>query len=320
MFATTSNEGIAISLQSLVGCKQWAQHIQLPYHRKPSGQSASGFSSPFRGRGIDFEETRIYQPGDDIRTMDWRVTARTGKPHTKVYREERERPTFFLVDYNPSMFFGSKVAFKSVIAAKVAAMLAWAAAREGDRVGGLVFSGNLLRTTPLKASSQGVLPLLKSLANVSSPPETHPCENSLATALQRFRTLAKPGSLVFILSDFNGLNQQAEKQLSELSKHSDCFALWMLDPLEVAPPPPGEYPLCKILPNQKTSNEKNPIVSLNCFDKKIRAAYQEQFIQRECTLKRTLTNRGIPLSSILTSHNLVKRLQHLFVGGPRGRP
>jgi len=144
--------------------------FNYPIIANPQAKAPVDFPHPFGGRGIDFEETRIYQPGDDIRTMDWRVTARTGKPHTKVYREERERPTFFLVDYNPSMFFGSKVAFKSVIAAKTAAILAWAAAREGNRVGGLVFSGNLLRTTPLKASSHGVLPLLKSLANVSSPP------------------------------------------------------------------------------------------------------------------------------------------------------
>ncbi len=112
-----------------------ARNIKLDSRLYAIAETAGNRQSRFRGRGIDFQESRNYQPGDDIRTMDWRVTARTGRPHTKVFQEERERPIIIVIDCNPSMFFGTRVAFKAVIAARLAALIAWAAIRNGDRIG-----------------------------------------------------------------------------------------------------------------------------------------------------------------------------------------
>ena len=123
------DDAIIPSLESLLRLRAEARSLGLS-QRNMAAHQAGGYRSAFRGRGIDFEEVRVYQPGDDIRIMDWRVTARTGEPHTKVYREERERPVLFLVDQGASMMFGTQVAFKSVIAARIAALLALGGARQ----------------------------------------------------------------------------------------------------------------------------------------------------------------------------------------------
>ena len=131
--------------------------------------SGGGYVSPYRGRGMEFEEVRAYQPGDDIRNMDWRVTARTGRPHTKLFREERERPVLFLVDLGPSMAFGTRVAFKSVVAARAAALLAWAARDNGDRIGGIVFAGKRHRELRPAARERGMLPFSRHWSTCNSP-------------------------------------------------------------------------------------------------------------------------------------------------------
>ena len=117
-----------------------------------------GHLSRFRGRGMEFDESRIYQPGDDPRNMDWRVTARSGRPHVKLFREKRERPVWLLVDIGPRMRFGTRVAFKSVIAARAAALLAWAAADRGDRVGGMVFDESRSFERRPATRAHGLLP------------------------------------------------------------------------------------------------------------------------------------------------------------------
>ncbi|NKB46587.1 MAG: DUF58 domain-containing protein, partial [Legionellales bacterium] len=132
---------ITVSLTQLIQLRFAAQLIDLRAHKRVRSQLLGGHLSSLRGRGMEFDEVRAYQAGDDIRTMDWRVTARTNKPHIKLYHEERERPVLLLVDFRPAMFFGTRVTFKSVIAAKVAALLGWAAIANGDRLGGVVFSG-----------------------------------------------------------------------------------------------------------------------------------------------------------------------------------
>ncbi len=128
---------------------------------------AGGYLSGFKGRGMDFEEVRAYQPGDDVRLIDWRVTARTGKPFTKIFHEERERPVFIVVDLSATMFFGTKTAFKSVIAAKVAALIAWAAVKNGDRVGGIFYGGENCHELRPKSRNRGVLPFLKLLCEAT---------------------------------------------------------------------------------------------------------------------------------------------------------
>ena len=134
--------GVYAELADLIALRYGARNLQIGKRKRALSVLAGPNKSNFRGRGIDFEEVRGYQPGDDIRTIDWRVTARTGSAHTKLFREERERPVLLVVDQRNSMFFGSQHCFKSVLAAQLASLLAWSALNNGDRVGGLVFNDN----------------------------------------------------------------------------------------------------------------------------------------------------------------------------------
>ena len=124
--------------------------------------------SRFRGRGMDYRESRAYQPGDDVRSMDWRITARTGVPHVKLYQEERERPVVLFLDLNPGMFFGSRGMLKSVAAARAAALVAWAAAERGDRVGAMLFDGGHCDLPP-RGGRHGVLRLIRELVEHTDP-------------------------------------------------------------------------------------------------------------------------------------------------------
>ena len=130
---------VSIRLKTLIDLAKSIAMLKRRRHQIKAGQNGE-YVSRFKGRGMEFDETRIYQPGDDIRSIDWRVTARSDKTHTKVYREERERPVFISVDYRPTMAFATRGVFKSVQAAKIAGLLAWSAQANGDRIGGQIFN------------------------------------------------------------------------------------------------------------------------------------------------------------------------------------
>ncbi|MEL0036505.1 MAG: DUF58 domain-containing protein [Gammaproteobacteria bacterium] len=136
------DHGVRLTVDELLSLRQQASALDLASKYQVSSTLAGGYRSKFRGRGMDFDEARLYQPGDDIRNIDWRVTARTGKAHTKLFKEERERPVFILIDQSARLFFGSKVAFKSVIAARASALLVWACVNAGCRIGGVIFDDN----------------------------------------------------------------------------------------------------------------------------------------------------------------------------------
>ncbi|MBY0274525.1 DUF58 domain-containing protein, partial [Candidatus Binatia bacterium] len=130
--------GIVASVAELVALRSDAARLDASPRGRVRTLHAGAYASAFRGRGMEFDETRAYQPGDDVRAIDWRVTARTGRVHTKLFHEERERPVLLLVDQRMHMRFGTRDAFKSVVAARAAATVAWAARDQGDRVGGLI--------------------------------------------------------------------------------------------------------------------------------------------------------------------------------------
>lgn len=245
--------GSTLSRPALVGLRGSARRLTLQPHSRPQASSAGGYLSHFRGRGMEFDETRIYQPGDEIRHMDWRVTARSGQPHVKMFREERERPVWLWVDQGPEMQFGTRRAWKSVRAAEAAALLAWAAVDGGDRLGALVFADEHHRELPPRARHVGALRLIETLSKpqtlsrgVASP--AGPLSGSSAAAgkhdpLERLARLARPGSLLFLLSDFAGLDQQQERLLTRLAAHSEVVLGLVYDPLEAEPPPAGRYPV-----------------------------------------------------------------------------
>lgn len=219
--------------------------------RQPAASALAGaYRSRFRGRGVDFLESRNYQPGDDIRNMDWRVTARTGRPHTKVFQEERERPVLVVLDASPSLFFGTRTRLKSVAAGQMAAAIAWAAVRRGDRIGGFLFAPGRHRELRPAGGRRGAMRLISGLVDwldPDSPVVSRSVSSALgpeplSTVLERVRHTARPGSLVVVISDFFGLDEDSNRHVSNLRRHSDIIGCQVIDACEQNLPT-GRYPI-----------------------------------------------------------------------------
>lgn len=223
------------------------QPLRLPVP-KASGSSAQAGQrlSKTRGRGMEFDEVRHYQAGDDVRAIDWRVTARTGQTHTKLFREEKERPVFLCVDFSNSMWFGSQLMLKSLQAAHVAAGIAWHTVQRGDRVGGLIYNSHQHVEIKPQARQHGALLLLRQL--IALHPATAPVTNNspeqrleslpanedqdLAQQLRRLMKLCRPGADIVIISDFSALDGSTIKLLQNLRKHHTVTAIMITDPFE----------------------------------------------------------------------------------------
>ena len=165
--ATVDGDNLVhVSPSTLIALRGAGESLTLKASRISARQSGN-YLSRFKGRGMEFDEARLYQPGDDVRTMDWRVTARTGKPHTKLYCEERERAVLTWVDMRPTMFFATRGAFKSVIAARAAALLGWSANRQGDRLGGLVFNADTHHELRPKRGKSATLKMMQLISTAS---------------------------------------------------------------------------------------------------------------------------------------------------------
>jgi uncharacterized protein (DUF58 family) len=212
--------------------------------RQPAASALAGaYRSRFRGRGVDFLESRNYQPGDDIRNMDWRVTARTGRAHTKVFQEERERPVLVVMDASPSLYFGTRRRLKSVAAGQMAAAIAWSAVRRGDRIGGFLFAPGRHRELRPAGGRRGAMRMIQGLVDWLQPEETpEQVQDSLSGALERVRHAVRPGSLIIIISDFFSLDEDSNRHLSRLRQHNDVIGCQVLDVAEHLLPA-GRYPI-----------------------------------------------------------------------------
>ena len=243
--ATNDNafDPVHISVAALVGLNRDAASISLS-SGAIRARYGGDYHSPFKGRGMEFDESRPYQHGDDIRNIDWRVTARTNETHTKLFREERERPVFVWVDFRRPMFFATRGSFKAVIAARLASLIAWSANFNGDRTGGVVFSENVHHELKPQRGKTGVLRLINNL--VKHPAWQHYKERqtdkrSGSKALARLRRVARPGSMIFLLSDFRNLDDIALSQITTLSRNNDVVMIYIYDLLEKDLPGFGQY-------------------------------------------------------------------------------
>lgn len=296
--------GIQISLKELLKLQFHASQLDLHSHKRVASDLAGLQTSMFRGRGVDFSEVRVYQPGDDIRMMDWRVTARTGKAHTKVFQEERERPVILITDYRANMFFGTRNMFKSVAAAMVTSLLAFAASKQGDRVGGLLIQSNDLQLFPVRATERGVLPILYALADQHEADSAQSTPGMISKALQQVRKLSHAGALVFIISDFQGFSKQSKQQLVQLAKAHQVVAIWISDPIEHTPPPMNHYRFTNLSGSQ--------YVTLDVSRKANRKMYKKQFTDFHDELNHIFSGLRIPLCDIGTQTSVVKQLHQYF--------
>ncbi|NOR20734.1 MAG: DUF58 domain-containing protein [Xanthomonadales bacterium] len=242
MTDTLPGDGIHLSAAELIALKPRCNALSLPMHRPTVSALAGAYRSRFRGRGVDFVESRNYLPGDDIRNMDWRVTARTGKPHTKIFQEERERPVLIVVDASPSLYFGTRTRLKSVAAGQLAAAVAWAAVRRGDRIGAFLFAADGHRELRPAGGRRGAMRVIQGLVDWLNPETAHQGHEPLSASLERVRHAVRPGSLVIIISDFFNLDEQCHRHLSRLRQHNDVIGCQVMDPAEQHLPV-GRFPI-----------------------------------------------------------------------------
>jgi uncharacterized protein (DUF58 family) len=234
--AAGKDQGVYVDLDDLLALEYRGRRVSfLP--RQPVRSLLSGrFASRMRGRGLNFEEIRDYRPGDDVRSIDWKVTARLQRPHVRVFNEERDRQALLVVDQRLSMFFGSRLSMKSVTAAQAAAIAAWRVLGVGDRVGAIVFDDRGLVEFRAQRSRSTVLQILSAIVAknralgvgrgiVSAP-------SMLNNALKQAQRRALHDAVVVIVSDFDGADGETRSMIGALNRHNDVVALLVHDPLQ----------------------------------------------------------------------------------------
>lgn len=292
---------VRVRQSTLIGLNRDALGLPL-ISNSVKAQMAGGHLSAFRGRGMEYHESRPYQPGDDIRAIDWRVTARSGETYTKVYREERERPVLLWLDLTRSMFFGTQNCFKSVLAAKLAALLAWSSVQHGDRLGFLIFSETHHREFRPARGKHSALHFVQKLVD---HPAWEPDATAVADpqagfrALRRLRQVTRPGSLVVLLSDFRFLDPGCRGQLVELARHNDVVMIHAHDPFELSLPPPGLY---RVTDGVET-------VEIDTSPRPLRDAYRARYADHIDRLKRLCKELELFLIDISTSDDMLAELK-----------
>ncbi|WP_079202237.1 DUF58 domain-containing protein [Pseudomonas sp. CC6-YY-74] len=306
-----SQPGVRVNLAELIEMRHRVREVQLfstPAKRSPL---IGLHHSKLRGRGVDFDQVRVYQAGDDVRTIDWRVTARTQEPHTKLFHEERERPTYILVEQSQRLFFGSGLMFKSVLAAQAASLIGWAALGHNDRIGGLVFGEEQHEIKP-RRSKQSLLQLLNRLAraNQALSSDAQTSRDSFGLALRRAREVLRPGSLAVIICDERTLGDSSEQQLNLLARHTDLLLLPISDPLDHALPAAGLLRFA----------ERGAQLELDTHDASLRQAYRAQGEARQARWQRLAQKLGVPLLALSTQREMIEQLRdHLNAQRPGKR-
>ena len=295
--------GLAASLKELVALEGWTAGLSLPPVRRVLSRQAGAYRSPFRGRGMEFAEVRAYVPGDDVRSIDWKVTARRGRTHTKLFHEERDRPVLVFADLRPPMQFGSRLAFKSVAAARAASLAGWVALKQGDRIGGLVVAGGAHRELPPQRDRRQLMRLLHALSGATvapAGPETDAGE-PLHRSLRRLRRVTRPGSLVLLFSDFHDLDAAAADELMRLGRHAEGLAFLVHDPLEATAPLPGRYRVTDGRPGGE-------MAVLRADDARWRRAYEDLFASRRQALAEACRKGGLAFRELSTVDDPVRAL------------
>lgn len=224
---------IHVDVAHLQSLRHHAGSLSFSPRQPPRSVLSGRHGARLRGRGLNFEELRRYLPGDDVRSIDWKVTARTGEPHRRVFTEERDRPALLVVDQRMAMFFGSRLNMKSVTAAETAALAAFRILDQNDRVGGVVFGDEMIAEIRPERSTRAVDRLLTAIADANrllraDAPALEP--SSLGARLEAVARIARRDHLVMVISDFDGLDQQTEMLLGGLSRHNDVVICLVTDP------------------------------------------------------------------------------------------
>lgn len=295
--------GQAVVYSDLHRLNDWrfhVKHLKLGHQQSVTSRSGGASRSLRKGRGMDFSEVRQYQAGDEVRHIDWRVTARTQKPHTKLFSEEHERPILFIVEQSAALFFGSQKKFKSVLALDILSTLGWAALNQGDRVGGTIVGSN--QWIAPKRQDKHLQQLFQLGLNQQQTLTTAGNANHQAWSiqLQRLIPMVHPNSKIIFIGELEPL-KHCVSQLQTLSKHSDILAIQLVDPLEYQLPNNGVLSL--------TNGEHN--VKIDTDDLQIQQKYAEQFHQAWLSLQQSLNQAKVQTVKVETTDNLIDQLMQL---------
>ena len=310
--ATSADGRVYIDAAHLAKLEFHAHGLSFVAPAPVSSVLSGSHASRLRGRGLNFEEIRAYLPGDDVRHIDWKVSLRLGKPQVRAYTEERDRPLLVVVDQRMSMFFGSRRAFKSVVAAEVAALAVWMGFTAGDRVGGVLFNDSqVVRVKPLRSRSRikmlfGALATMNRALHAESEARTD--YGQLDAALEGVLKLAGHDYLICIISDFAGASERTRKLLRQLSAHNDVVAAMIFDPLWQSMP---EHRALVV-------SEGRLQVELRIEQERVRAPLSTLFSGRTAEVAELLRSSGAPLMALSTAEPTIEQVRRLF--GERARP
>lgn len=287
--------------------RDFAFKPRQPVHSILSGR----YASRLRGRGLNFEELRRYLPGDDIRAMDWKVTARTRSPHVRVYSEEKDRAVLLVVDQRINMFFGTRERMKSVTAAELAALGAWRALDSGDRVGLVAFNDTEVVDIKPRRSQQTVMSILHTVVSMNHQlrinSEHKPGPQQLNEAMAKAVRLATHDVLVVIVSDFFGADEQTEKLVTQLAVHNDVLGLLVHDPIRLAP-----------AAHNISVSDGSLQMPLALADPKVREILANDYREEQERITHFLRKLSAPLLMISNEGDVVEQVRHLL-GMPTGR-
>jgi uncharacterized protein (DUF58 family) len=286
-------------LDDLLELRHQAHTLGLASHHLVNSSFSGLYASVFRGTGLDFEEVREYREGDDIRNMEWNVTARTNSPHLKVFREERERSMVLCVDQGPHMGFGTRGTFKSIQAARAAALLGWAANSMNDRVGGLLFgdTGNTTRHFRPTKDRRALWRLLKALSRPSHKEQSP--DDQLLWALQQADKGTLTGSLIFVIADFNRESASLEAILGKLCQRHTIALIPVDDPADRTLPDMG-----RALFTDPNGN----LVEIDTSDAGGRQAYEAYWEGNRNALLSIANRLGIPVLPVTTDQDVHQSL------------
>lgn len=296
--------GIYCTVEELLVEGRKSQGANLHLRRKAVASQSGGKRSSIRGRGMEFYESRPYVAQDEMRTIDWKVSARLNELFTKVFIEERDRPIYLAVDLRRSMFFGSRICFKSVLAARIAARLAAAAINGGDHLGGLIFDDSSEVECPVLGGRKNLARFFGELAKKTKNSAQTQTASSWMTVMRRMVNRVHRGSVVFLVSDFLDLSSECRHILFKLRKKADVFAIKVFDPLEQKIPELGMVGMAFL--DEKIVFDSN--------EKSLQKKYLLLRKEREETLKSMLSLLNIPMIEFSTADSPDFNMKRIFSG------
>ncbi len=284
-----------------------AEAVSRTRLRKSASVRTGQAASKRLGRGLDFAEVREYIAGDDVRNIDWNVTARSGKAHTKLFIEERENPVMLVIDFRAAMRFGTRGMYKSMMAARLAALMGWCHVANGDRVGGMVFTDQWRKEIRPEAGRRGLMKLLKAVED-GQRQVPKPGKGQFSECLSRLRALIQSGTSVLILSDFDDFDRRGKNALANLTRRHDFTGVKISDPIEAALPARGRYTFVGKF------DETARYLSLNVGGKNQQKDYSDRFTQKTHEVEKFFVAHRGRVLHISTNDDLKSIASKLYFG------